>query len=160
MCSSAQRVSSQAPSPTRRATNVARDRDTTGQNIRIPALAELPMMSVVQPAYHCEPKGGHGSFLPSASRRFSCVLVLATVASSSRITVSLFLPSYTAACVPPVPQRLGPPSWTAPDRGRETGESGGSEVHGWRGRQGRTLCRICDCYQQKVSQSVTQIIRK
>jgi len=56
------------------------------EDVRIPALAELPMMSVVQPAYHCEPKGGHGSFLPSASRRFSCVLVLATVTSSSRIT--------------------------------------------------------------------------
>lgn len=46
--------------------------------VRIPALAELPMMSVVHPAYHCGPNGGHGSFLPSASRRLSCVLVLAT----------------------------------------------------------------------------------
>lgn len=47
------------------------------------------MMSVVQPAYHCGPNGGQGSFLPSASRRFSCVLVLATVGQS----VSLCVPS-------------------------------------------------------------------
>lgn len=45
----------------------------------MPALAEFPMMSVVQPAYHCDPNGGHGSFLPSARRRLSCVLVFATV---------------------------------------------------------------------------------
>lgn len=48
-------------------------------DIRMPALAELPMMSVVQPAYHCGPNGGQGSFLPSARRRLSCVLVFATV---------------------------------------------------------------------------------
>lgn len=47
---------------------------------RMPALSELPMMSVVQPAYHCVPKGGHGSFWPAASRRFSCVRVLANSA--------------------------------------------------------------------------------
>jgi len=51
---------------------------------RMPALAELPMMSVVQPAYHCAPNGGHGSFLPAASRRFSCVRVLATVSWASQ----------------------------------------------------------------------------
>ena len=62
--------------------NVPVDRDTAKGDVRIPALAELPMMSVVHPAYHCGPNGGHGSFLPSASRRLSCVLVLATVASS------------------------------------------------------------------------------
>lgn len=47
---------------------------------RMPALSELPMMSVVQPAYHCGPNGGQGSFLPSASRRFSCVRVFANSA--------------------------------------------------------------------------------
>lgn len=50
------------------------------------------MMSVVHPAYHCGPNGGHGSFLPSASRRLSCVLVLATVASSGRTVSSAFVP--------------------------------------------------------------------
>lgn len=46
--------------------------------VRIPALAALPMMSVVHPAYHCVPNGGHGSFWPSASRLLSCDLVFAT----------------------------------------------------------------------------------
>jgi hypothetical protein len=45
----------------------------------MPALAELPMISVVHPAYHCEPNGGHGSFWPAANLRLSCVRVLATV---------------------------------------------------------------------------------
>jgi hypothetical protein len=45
----------------------------------MPALAELPMISVVHPAYHCRPNGGQGSFWPSASLRLSCVRVLATV---------------------------------------------------------------------------------
>ena len=43
-----------------------------------PALTELPMIMVVQPAYHCEPKGGQGSFLPSGNRRLSCERVFAT----------------------------------------------------------------------------------
>jgi hypothetical protein len=45
----------------------------------MPALAELPMINVVHPAYHCLPNGGHGSFCPSANLRLSCVRVLATV---------------------------------------------------------------------------------
>lgn len=52
--------------------------DLEVQFIRIPALAALPMIRVVQPAYHCDPNGGHGSFCPSASLRLSCVLVFAT----------------------------------------------------------------------------------
>lgn len=36
------------------------------------------MISVVQPAYHCLPNGGHGNFSPAASRRFNCDLVFAT----------------------------------------------------------------------------------
>jgi len=52
----------------------------------MPALAELPMMSVVQPAYHWRPNGGHGSFWPSASRRLSCVRVLATVARAGCVS--------------------------------------------------------------------------
>lgn len=51
------------------------------QFIRMPALAAFPMISVVQPAYHCDPNGGHGSFCPSASLRLSCVLVFATAAA-------------------------------------------------------------------------------
>lgn len=46
--------------------------------LRMPAFKELPMISVVQPAYHARPNGGQGSFWPSGSRRLSCVLVLAT----------------------------------------------------------------------------------
>ena len=53
----------------------------------MPAFKEFPIMSVVQPAYHCEPKGGHGSFLPSGRRRFSCVLVLATSRGSRQVGV-------------------------------------------------------------------------
>lgn len=45
----------------------------------MPAFAELPIMLVVQPAYHSLPNLGHGSFFPSASLRLSCVRVLATV---------------------------------------------------------------------------------
>lgn len=58
-------------------------------NLLMPALIELPMMSVVHPAYHCLPNGGHGSFFPSASRRLSCVRVFATVPR--------FLVSYASA---------------------------------------------------------------
>ncbi len=50
--------------------------------LRMPAFKELPMMSVVQPAYHARPNGGQGSFCPSGSRRLSCVLVFATAPSS------------------------------------------------------------------------------
>lgn len=46
----------------------------------MPALAELPMINVVHPAYHCLPNGGHGSFWPAANLRLSCVRVLATAA--------------------------------------------------------------------------------
>ena len=49
-----------------------------GGDVRIPAFSEFPITSVVHPAYHARPNGGQGSFLPSASRRFSCVRVLAT----------------------------------------------------------------------------------
>jgi hypothetical protein len=45
---------------------------------RIPAFKEFPIMSVVHPAYHAFPKGGHGSFAESANRRFNCVRVFAT----------------------------------------------------------------------------------
>lgn len=44
------------------------------------------MMSVVHPAYHCAPKGGHGSFLPSASRLLSCDLVFATAHISGQFS--------------------------------------------------------------------------
>lgn len=51
----------------------------SGQHhVRIPAFAELPMMLVVQPAYHSLPNLGQGSFFPSANLRLSCVRVLAT----------------------------------------------------------------------------------
>lgn len=52
---------------------------TDNTNLLMPALIELPIMSVVHPAYHCLPNGGHGSFFPSASLRLSCVRVFATV---------------------------------------------------------------------------------
>ncbi len=45
----------------------------------MPALRAFPTISVVQPAYHCDPNGGHGSFFASGNRRFSWVLVLATL---------------------------------------------------------------------------------
>ncbi len=48
------------------------------QDVRIPALSEFPMIKVVHPAYHCLPKGGHGSFCELGKRRLSCDLVLAT----------------------------------------------------------------------------------
>ena len=51
--------------------------------VRIPAFKEFPMIKVVQPAYHCLPNGGQGSFCPSDNLRLSCVLVLATVAHVS-----------------------------------------------------------------------------
>ena len=53
----------------------------------MPAFAELPMIRVVHPAYHCLPNGGHGSFFPSANLRLSCVRVLATIA---RVRVSVW----------------------------------------------------------------------
>lgn len=42
------------------------------------------MMSVVQPAYHALPNGGHGSFSEVGNRVFSCVLVFATTVLVSR----------------------------------------------------------------------------
>jgi hypothetical protein len=45
----------------------------------MPAFKEFPIINVVQPAYHCLPNGGHGSFFPSGKRLLSCVLVLATI---------------------------------------------------------------------------------
>jgi hypothetical protein len=47
-------------------------------DVLMPAFRELPMIRVVQPAYHCFPNGGHGSFLPSANLRLSCDRVFAT----------------------------------------------------------------------------------
>jgi len=47
-------------------------------DLLMPALTELPMIMVVQPAYHCEPKGGQGSFLPSGNLRLSWDRVFAT----------------------------------------------------------------------------------
>jgi hypothetical protein len=47
-------------------------------DILMPAFNELPMIRVVQPAYHCLPKGGQGSFFPSGNLRLSCVRVFAT----------------------------------------------------------------------------------
>lgn len=48
------------------------------RHLRMPALAEFPMISVVHPAYHCLPNGGHGSFWPSANLVLSWERVLAT----------------------------------------------------------------------------------
>jgi hypothetical protein len=48
------------------------------RNELMPALSEFPMIRVVQPAYHCLPKGGHGSFFPSGNLRLSCDRVFAT----------------------------------------------------------------------------------
>lgn len=59
--------------------------------LRMPALAELPIISVVHPAYHCAPNGGQGSFFPSGRRRLSCVLVLATVQHVYQFLSSIFL---------------------------------------------------------------------
>lgn len=42
-------------------------------------------MSVVQPAYHCLPNGGQGSFFPSGNRRLSCVRVFATIHRGSDV---------------------------------------------------------------------------
>ena len=44
----------------------------------MPAFNELPIISVVHPAYHCLPNGGHGSFLPSVNLRLSWDRVFAT----------------------------------------------------------------------------------
>lgn len=70
------------------------------------------MMSVVHPAYHCGPNGGHGSFCPSASRRFSCVLVLATAAAeepSRQLLISrtCFPPCVTSSYLVDRSHRLG-----------------------------------------------------
>lgn len=54
---------------------------------RTPAFRELPIISVVQPAYHAGPNFGHGSLSAPDSRWLSCVRVLAT------IFLSIFLPS-------------------------------------------------------------------
>jgi len=59
--------------------------DQAGFYARIPAFNEFPIISVVQPAYHCLPNGGHGSFFPSGKRRLSCVLVLATIVALGRL---------------------------------------------------------------------------
>lgn len=45
----------------------------------MPAFREFPIISVVHPAYHALPNGGHGSFPASGNLRFNCVLVFATV---------------------------------------------------------------------------------
>lgn len=42
-----------------------------GVHARIPALSEFPIISVVHPAYHWRPNGGHGSFWPWVSWRLS-----------------------------------------------------------------------------------------
>jgi hypothetical protein len=47
-------------------------------DVLMPAFNELPIIKVVQPAYHCLPNGGHGSFFPSGSLRLSCDRVFAT----------------------------------------------------------------------------------
>lgn len=57
--------------------------------VRIPAFSEFPMISVVHPAYHALPNGGHPSFLPSGSRRLSCVRVFATTHSPVRKLIDL-----------------------------------------------------------------------
>jgi hypothetical protein len=51
-------------------------------DVLMPAFSELPMIRVVQPAYHCFPNGGHGSFFPSANLRLSCDRVFATMGRS------------------------------------------------------------------------------
>lgn len=45
----------------------------------MPAFREFPIISVVHPAYHALPNGGHGNFPASGNLRFNCVLVFATV---------------------------------------------------------------------------------
>lgn len=104
------------------------------------------MMSVVHPAYHCDPNGGHGSFWPSASRRLSCVLVLATAAGSRRAVSSAFLPNHTSpgGChnihVLPLP----------PAESTESAEEEREDQNSWsEGEARRTFGGICDCYQQK-----------
>jgi hypothetical protein len=46
---------------------------------RTPAFRELPIIRVVQPAYHAGPNFGHGSLSAPDNRWLSCVRVLATV---------------------------------------------------------------------------------
>ena len=60
--------------------SVRRDLIASKVRKRMPALIELPMIRVVQPAYHSRPKRGQGSFCPVGRRRFSCVRVLANSA--------------------------------------------------------------------------------
>lgn len=68
------------------------------RNVRMPALAEFPIMSVVHPAYHCFPNGGHGSFLPSANRLLSWDLVFATVFLPKRSDRSTLSASLSSSC--------------------------------------------------------------
>jgi hypothetical protein len=60
-----------------------------GEDVRIPAFSELPMINVVHPAYHAFPKGGQGNFPASGNLRFNCVLVLATVVLHQRCARNL-----------------------------------------------------------------------
>ena len=46
--------------------------------VRMPALSEFPMINVVQPAYHWDPNGGQGSFLPLGRCLLSWDRVFAT----------------------------------------------------------------------------------
>ena len=48
-------------------------------NPLMPAFNEFPVINVVQPAYHCAPKGGQGSFRALGNRRFNCMRVFATM---------------------------------------------------------------------------------
>jgi hypothetical protein len=69
---------SNATNPTARTDQLMDGIYADSTNLLMPALIELPIMRVVHPAYHCLPNGGHGSFLPSANLRLSCVRVFAT----------------------------------------------------------------------------------
>ena len=55
----------------------------------MPAFNELPIISVVHPAYHCLPNGGHGSFLPSASLRLSWDRVFATGIALDTVSIEV-----------------------------------------------------------------------
>ena len=66
----------------------------------MPALAELPIMRVVHPAYHWRPRGGHGSFLPSGKWRFNCDRVLATVLSLAKVISSQILDAHFGILLP------------------------------------------------------------
>ena len=59
-------------------------------NVRIPAFKELPMIRVVQPAYHALPNGGHGNFPASGNLRFNCVRVFATIHFHTRQRTATF----------------------------------------------------------------------